>query len=122
MVTVVAVACFLLLRRSFTQLTQLGSKAQLARILRGSFPIGLVLPVLAGLLSVQFVSCTHESYGAVVADLPYMMRKNQEQLGASLNYLLIALAVWALIGLGVAVLGRRRVRDGRAQSDRPDHR
>jgi hypothetical protein len=75
------VGCFLVLRRSFVELTQLGSKTHWARILRGSFPIGLVLPALAGLLSVQFVSCTHTDYAAVVADRPYMMLRNQEQLG-----------------------------------------
>ena len=111
-VTLIAVGCFLALRRSFAQLTQLVSTTHWARILRASFPLGILLPVLGGLLSVQFVSCARTSYAGVVADRGYMMLKNQEQLLTALQYLLITLLVWTVIALSVLASGRRSRRNG----------
>jgi len=112
LVTAIANACFLVLRRSFEQLTQLLPKAQFARLLRVCFPVGIVLPALAGMLSVSFVSCTRGSYQEIVADRAYLILKNQEQARTSLHYLLIALGFWTLIVIAVLALSRRRHRDG----------
>jgi len=100
-------ACIGVLRGSFLQLTNHGANVRFARLLKTCFPLGLMLPVLTGFLSVSFVSCSRSSYGEIVADRAYLVQKNQEQLLTSLYWLLGALAVWSLVCAVVLAYGRR---------------
>jgi hypothetical protein len=107
------------LRPSFERLTQLALKTPFARILRAGFPVGIILPALAGLMSVSFVSCTHPTYEEIVADGQYLVQKNQEQLMMALYFLLAALLAWGSLALVVLVLGRRAREDASLSRQSP---
>lgn len=48
---------YLWLRRSFNAITRSFASTHFARILRGLFPLGIMLPALLGFVSVTFYSC-----------------------------------------------------------------
>jgi hypothetical protein len=52
---------------------------------------------LSGFFSVSFRSCSKQNYQAIVQDRAYLVAKNQEQLGAALTRMAVALLVWGLI-------------------------
>ena len=62
------------------------------------FPVGLVLPALAGFLSVDYHGCG-ESYAKIIADRSYLVEKNQEQIVKACVFLMVALFVWGLLVL-----------------------
>jgi len=101
---VVAAACLALglathafLRRSFGALASAAPGGRLARVLGRLFRLGIVLPAMAGFLSVSFRSCDVRTYSGIVANRSYLVSKNLEQLGACLSYVVIALLVWGLL-------------------------
>ncbi len=106
-VATVAQACHVVLRASFTRLTGRLARRGFAEFLRSCFRLGLLLPALAGMLSVSFVGCSRHTYLEIVANRAYLVQKNQEQLMMSLYCLLAALGVWAAICIALLALGRR---------------
>ena len=100
-----ALATYLLLRHSFIGVTQ-AVRGKLSIILRRLFFIGIILPALFGFFSVSFRSCSKETYVQIIADRSYLVAKNQEQLSASLSYIVIALLLWGLIILGAFIINR----------------
>ncbi|OGP54625.1 MAG: hypothetical protein A2Y65_03480 [Deltaproteobacteria bacterium RBG_13_52_11] len=108
-----AVATYALLRRSFGALSAIAPGGRLGRILRRLFLIGIILPALFGFFSVTFRGCDRDTYEAIIKDQAYLMAKNQEQLGAALSYVAIALLVWGLIvSIGFLVLGKKKKGSG----------
>jgi len=105
-----ALTTYALLRRSFAGLCRALQRGGLGVLLRRLFPLGLVLPALAGLFAVSFRSCQKETYEKIVADRAYLVAKHQEQLAAVFSYLCLALLVWGLlvaVGCRAIVLPRK---------------
>ncbi len=72
-----------------------------------------IVPALIGFFSVAFRSCDKKSYEAIIEDRAYLVAKNQEQLGAALSYIAIALLVWGLIiAVGFLAMGKKKERGG----------
>jgi hypothetical protein len=104
-----AVATYVLLRRSFGALSAVAPGGHLGRILRRVFLIGIILPALFGFFSVTFRSCDKGTYEAIIEDQAYLVAKNQEQLSAVLSHIAIALLVWGVIvSIGFLVLGKKK--------------
>lgn len=92
-----SIATYILLRRSFAAIIATAPGGRLGNILRTLFLIGIILPAMAGFFSVSFRSCEKESYQSIIEDRSYLVAKNQEQLHASLSYIVIALLVWGAL-------------------------
>lgn len=106
-----SIASYVLLRRSFSDLTTKAPGGRFGNILRKLFLIGIVLPALAGFFSVSFRSCQKVNYDSIVKDRSYLVAKNQEQLRVSLSYVVIALLVWGtLIAGGFLIVGTKEKR------------
>jgi hypothetical protein len=96
---VIAIAVYARLRRLLAGLARAFPNRNLASVLKKLFPAGLVLPALAGFLSVNYRSCEHESYESIIADRSYLVGKNQEQLSAICFFLMLAVLGWGLVVL-----------------------
>jgi hypothetical protein len=96
---VIAMAVYAYLRRPLAGLASTFPNRNLASILKKLFPAGLVLPALAGFLSVSYRSCQHESYRSIIADRSYLAGKNQEQLSAICFFLMLAVLAWGIVVL-----------------------
>jgi hypothetical protein len=94
-----AVAAYAYLRRPLAGLARAFPSRHLASVLKKLFPAGLVLPALAGFLSVSYRSCQHESYQSIIADRSYLVGKNQEQLSAICSFLILAVLGWGIVVL-----------------------
>lgn len=100
---------WLVLRRSFTGALAAFPVRRLAGQLRALFFWGLVLPAMLGFLSVSYKSCRFDTYEKIISRRSYLVGKNHEQLQSILDYLVIALFVWAVI-VGIGILIRRHAR------------
>jgi hypothetical protein len=96
---VIAMAAYAYLRRPLAGLARAFPNLHLASVLKKLFPAGLVLPALAGFLSVSYRSCQHESYESIVADRSYLVGKNQQQLSAICSFLVLAVLGWGIVVL-----------------------
>ena len=94
----ITVAAYAYLRRPLAGLAKTFPNQYLASVLKRLFPAGLVLPALAGFLSVNYRSCG-ESYQSIIADRSYLVGKNQEQLSAICFSLLLAVLGWGIVVL-----------------------
>jgi hypothetical protein len=102
------------LRRPLAGITRAFRSSYLGLILRRLFPVGLVLPALAGFLSVNYHACGR-NYAKIIADRSYLVQKNQEQISTACLFLLVALAAWGVIVLiGLAALPKNSVPGGNA--------
>jgi hypothetical protein len=95
---VIAVAVYAYLRRPLAGLARAFPSRHLASVLKKLFPVGLVLPALAGFLSVSYQSC-QQSYESIIADRSYLVGKNQEQLSAICSFLMLAVLGWGIVVL-----------------------
>jgi len=94
--TVIAMAAYAYLRRPLDRLARSFPNRNLASVLKKLFPAGLVLPALAGFLSVTYRSCG-ESYSSIIASRSYLVGKNQEQLSAICFFLVLAVLGWGVV-------------------------
>ena len=88
---------YLYLRRPFGEIAETASKKWFAAILKKVFPFGLFFPALMGFISVSYVSCNHETYEKIVQDRKYLVERNQQELSATLLFLVVAILVWNLL-------------------------
>jgi hypothetical protein len=93
---VIGLTVYASLRRPLAGITLAFRNQSLGLILRRIFPVGLVLPALAGFLSVNYQSCGR-SYASAIASRTYLIGKNQEQMSSACLFLLIALVVWGIV-------------------------
>jgi hypothetical protein len=103
----VAVAAYLLFRRSLTSVADAVPSKGLGAALKRLFPIGIAFATLFGFLSVSFKSCDRNTYEKVIADRSYLVGKNYEEISTALLYAVIALVVWGLILVIPLVVIRR---------------
>jgi hypothetical protein len=94
----IGLAVYLYLRRPFDEISREFQSGHLRVILKRLFPVGMVLPALAGFLSVDYHAC-NMNYEKIVADRSYLLDKNQEQIKAACVFLIVALLVWGVIVL-----------------------
>jgi hypothetical protein len=95
----ITMAAYAYLRRPLAGLARASLNRHLASALKKLFPAGLVLPALAGFLSVNYHSCQHESYQSIIADRSYLVGKNQQQLSAICSFVILAILGWGIIVL-----------------------
>jgi hypothetical protein len=95
---VIGMAAYAFLRRPLAGLARAFPNRHLGSVLKRLFPAGLMLPALAGFLSVSYQSC-HQSYESIIADRSYLVGKNQEQLSAICLFLMLAVLVWGIVVL-----------------------
>ncbi|MGD0459066.1 MAG: hypothetical protein ABSC21_15130 [Terriglobia bacterium] len=95
---VIAMAAYAFLRRPLAGLASAFPNRNLASVLKKLFPAGLVLPALAGFLSVSYQSC-HQSYESIIADRSYLVGKNQQQISAICFFLMLAVLGWGVVVL-----------------------
>ena len=93
---VIGVAAYAYLRRPLEGLSRAFPSPHLASALKKLFPAGLVLPALAGFLSVSYQSC-NQNYVSIIADRSYLIGKNQEQLSAICFFLMLAVLAWGIV-------------------------
>jgi uncharacterized membrane protein len=93
---VIAMVAYAFLHRPLAGLTGAFPNRNLASVLKKLFPAGLVLPALAGFLSVNYQSC-HASYQSIIADRSYLIGKNQEQISATCFFLVLAIMAWGVV-------------------------
>jgi hypothetical protein len=94
----IAMAAYAFLRRPLAGLAGTFPNRNLSSVLKKLFPAGLVLPALAGFLSVSYQSC-HESYQSIIADRSYLVGKNQQQISAICFFLMLAVLGWGVVVL-----------------------
>ncbi|MGC1415602.1 MAG: hypothetical protein WA817_09990 [Candidatus Acidiferrum sp.] len=71
------------------------------------FPMGILLPALMGFITVRYIGCDVKNYAQVIARRPYLVSKNQEQISASLTYVIWAVCAWcAVVAILLAVKRR----------------
>jgi len=114
---VIGMAAYACLRRPLAGLVRAFPNRNLASVIRKLFPAGLLLPALAGFLSVSYRSCD-ESYEAIIADRAYLVGKNQAQLSAICLFLMLAVLSWGIVVLLSLVSQLRR--PGRAGDGEPN--
>jgi len=112
--TVIAMAAYAFLRRPLDGLARSFPNRNLAPVLKKLFPAGLVLPALAGFLSVTYRSCG-ESYSSIIASRSYLVGKNQEQLSAICFSLMLAVLGWGVVIVLSLVSQRKRRLPGGAR-------
>jgi hypothetical protein len=95
---VIAIAVYARLRRPLAGLARAFPNRNLASVLKKLFPAGLVLPALAGFLSVSYRSC-NESYESIIEDRSYLVAINQIQLSAICFFLMLAVLGWGIVVL-----------------------
>ena len=86
------------LRRPLAGIMRTFRNSHLGLILRRLFPVGLVLPALAGFLSVNYHACDR-NYAKIIAERSYLVEKNQEEISTACLFLLMALFAWGVIVL-----------------------
>jgi hypothetical protein len=96
--TVIALAVYAYLRRPLAGLASAFPNRNLATTIKKLFPAGLVLPALAGFLSVSYRSCA-QSYESIIADRSYLVGKNQEQISAICLFVILAILGWGIVVL-----------------------
>jgi len=97
-VMAIALAVYAYLHRPLAGITRTFRNTHLGLVLKKLFPVGLVLPALAGFLSVDYYGCDR-NYAQIIADRSYLINKNQEQISTACLFLLVALLVWGVIVL-----------------------
>ena len=108
LVTTLGIAVYAYLRRPFEGTARTFRSSHLGAILKKLLPVGIVLPALAGFLSVNYYAC-HRNYTNIIADRSYLIEKNQEQISTACFFLMVALLVWGLIVvIGLAKRGEDR--------------
>jgi hypothetical protein len=108
-----ALATYALLRRSLADLNRAVPGDRLDLLFRRIFPLGIILPALAGFFSVTFRSCGKDTYEKIIADRSYLVAKNQEQLGTSFMCVALVLLIWALlVSVGFVTLGKQSKEHG----------
>jgi hypothetical protein len=104
----IALAIYAYLRNPLTGLI---TNRNLAAVFKRLFPAGLVLPALAGFLSVSYHGCT-KNYAQIIADRSYLVAKNQEQISTVCFYLLLAILGWDVaVLLGLIIRAKEPMRD-----------
>jgi hypothetical protein len=98
LVLAIGLAVYAYLRRPLMGITRTFQSTYLGLILRRLFPFGLVLPALAGFLSVDYHGCKG-NYAEIIADRSYLVEKNQEQISSACFFLTGALLAWGVIVL-----------------------
>ncbi len=100
------------LRYPFAGITELIATSSLPRLLRRFFPVGLILPALAGFLSVGYYGCAHHTtYEQIVADRAYLVAKNKEQISSAFEFVAVAVFVWVFLTvLALSIVRRQRPR------------
>ncbi|MCK4881715.1 MAG: hypothetical protein KAR31_12535 [Candidatus Omnitrophica bacterium] len=100
------IACitYLWLRPSFEGIVQAVRNNHFSNILKRVFRWGIILPALAGFFSVSFRSCSVDTYEKIICNRSYLIARNQEQISATLFYIVIALFVLSVIVLLVLVI------------------
>lgn len=91
---VIGLTVYACLRRPLAGITLAFRNQPLGLILRRLFPVGLVMPALAGFLSVKYESCGRRYAGVLSRD--YLIDKNQEQMAAAFVFVAAALIAWEL--------------------------
>ena len=115
---VMAMAVYAFLRRPLAGLAGAFSDRNLASVLKKLFPAGLILPALAGFLSVSYQSC-HQSYESIIADRSYLVGKNQEQISAACLFLMLAILSWGVVVLlSLVTQPKRPVPGGQGEPNR----
>jgi len=107
LVLAIAVVTYLWLRPSVRGIADAVPARGAGAVLRKLFFVGVVLPTLAGFLSVSFRSCQKDTYAKIVADRSYLVAKNEEQIQASLSHAVIALLAWGVILLVPLIIIKR---------------
>jgi len=100
------------LRRPFSGLVKAVPAVAFRRLLRKFFPLGLLLPALAGFVSVSYRGCDAGTYAKIIENRAYLVQKNQEQVAAIADYLAVAVLVWGVVALLVLLLARSRPEQG----------
>jgi len=93
---VIGVAAYAYLRRPFEGLSRAFPNRNFASLLKRLLPAGLVLPALAGFLSVSYQGC-NQNYASIIADRSYLIGKNQEQVSAICFFLMLAVLAWGIV-------------------------
>jgi hypothetical protein len=103
-----SVATYLLLGRSFRQIAQAICPTHLARLLRSSFPLGMILLTIGSCLAVNYLvgGCSPRTYDEVVADRGWIVQKNLEQAANTVRGLILAILAWDIVTLLVLTLPR----------------
>ena len=94
----IAIAVYIFLRSPLGGLASSFPNKNFASVLKKLFPAGLVLPALAGFLSVSYRTCD-ESYQSIIADRSYLIDKNQQQISATCLFLVLAILAWGVVVL-----------------------
>lgn len=98
LVLAIALAMHAYLRRPLAGIARAIPNRPLGLILRRLLALGLLLPALAGFLSVDYYSCKG-SYAQIIADRSFLIEKNQEQISTACFFLMIALLAWGVVVL-----------------------
>jgi hypothetical protein len=107
------------LRRPLAGITRTFWNSHLGFILRRLFPVGLVLPAVAGFLSVNYHAC-NRNYANIISARPFLVAENQKQISTACFFLLVALLVWGVIVLiSLATRPVIPVPGGNAERDPP---
>ncbi|MGD1156880.1 MAG: hypothetical protein ABSA41_13745 [Terriglobia bacterium] len=117
LVMAIGLAVYSCLHRPLTGITLTFRNSHLGLILKRLFPVGLVLPALAGFLSVNYHGC-QRNYAKIIADRSYLVEKNQEQISTACFFLMVALLVWgAIVLISLATRLEDPVPGGSGRSD-----
>ncbi|MGC1620681.1 MAG: hypothetical protein WA765_19485 [Candidatus Acidiferrum sp.] len=71
------------------------------------FPMGILLPALMGFITVRYIGCDVKDYEDVIARRAYLVSKNQEQISASLTYVIWAVCAWCAV-VAILLVAKRR--------------
>jgi hypothetical protein len=104
---VIGLAAFFWLRIPLRGIATALPWKELRELLSRLFPLGIVLPALLGFISVSYRGCNLQEYEKIVAERSYLVSKSQQQISASLTYVVWAVFAWsALIAILLAVKRR----------------
>jgi len=106
------VSAYLFLRCSLMEITRERPEAPFFQIVRRLFPAGIVLPAIAGALSVSFPGC-ETTYRQILEDRAILLAKNQDQLSTSFFYVVLALLACGFVVLGVLTVAHRQGMSGK---------
>lgn len=106
-----ALTVYLWLRKPFGSILASSGREFLANSWKRSFPIGTILFGLAAFLSVNYYQGCNETrtYQAIVADRSWIVQKVREQLTGTLDRLLVAIFLWAVIAFLLLIVRKRLV-------------